>query len=98
MTISRAVGGLLLLVALLALGADAVTAWTGGGFAFAPLGRRWFEVHPASLNLVQALVQRYLHPLLWDPGIVFLLRWPAWLFFGLLGALLLFRIRPRAHA
>lgn len=93
MTILRIVGVLLLLVALIAIGADAIAAFSGGGFSPASLGKRWFEVHPASLNLLQALVQRYVHPVLWDPAIVFLLTWPAWLVFGLVGALLLYRRR-----
>lgn len=91
MTILRIVGVLLLLVALIALGADAIAAFSGGGFWPASLGMRWFEVHPASLNFLQALVQRYVHPVLWDPAIVFLLKWPAWLFLGLVGTLLLYR-------
>ena len=46
-------------------------------------GQVWFNIHVASLNLMQALVQRFLHPLLWDPVIATMLQWPAW---SLLGA------------
>lgn len=36
------------------------------------IGRLWFDLHVGSLNLVQAIVQRYIHPSLWDPVVVFL--------------------------
>jgi hypothetical protein len=28
---------------------------------------------------MQAVVQRHLHPTIWDPGVIALLQWPAWL-------------------
>jgi hypothetical protein len=46
------------------------------------IGRLWFDLHVGSLNLVQAIVQRYIHPGLWDPLIVFVLRWPLWSLLG----------------
>jgi hypothetical protein len=42
------------------------------------LGQVWFDTHHASLNLSQAIIQRYVHPVLWDPGVVTLLGWPSW--------------------
>lgn len=50
------------------------------------IGRLWFDLHVHSLNLIQAIVQRYIHPGLWDPVIVFLLRWPLWSLLGSFGA------------
>jgi hypothetical protein len=48
----------------------AVAALAGAGFALAAggprLGEVWFALDPFSLNLVQAVIQRYLHPALWD--------------------------------
>ena len=46
----------------------------------------------ASLNLVQAVVQRYLLPALWDPVLVTLLLLPAWIVVGVPG--LLFYLYP----
>ncbi|MEG9860979.1 MAG: hypothetical protein V6Z81_00510 [Parvularculales bacterium] len=43
-----------------------------------PLGRVWYSLHPDSLNLMQAVVQRYIWPDLWDNGAVWLLQWPLW--------------------
>ena len=37
------------------------------------LGQLWFDLNRSSLNLVQAVVQRYIHPFLWDPIIVTIL-------------------------
>jgi protein-S-isoprenylcysteine O-methyltransferase Ste14 len=47
------------------------------------LGQLWFDLNRASLNLVQAVVQRYVHPFLWDPIIVSILL--CWAFAVLMG-------------
>ncbi len=48
------------------------------------LGKDWFNHSPSTLNLTQALVQRYIHPAVWDPGMVKILLMPSWLVFGVL--------------
>ncbi len=48
------------------------------------LGRDWFYHSPSTLNLFRALVQRYVHPAVWDPGIQTILLAPSWLVFGVL--------------
>ncbi|MEQ9642017.1 MAG: hypothetical protein RIM84_18485 [Alphaproteobacteria bacterium] len=53
-----------------------VSAFASGA---ASAGELWFRLDVESLNLVQAVTQRYLAPWLWDPAIVTLLQWPAWL-------------------
>ena len=50
----------------------------------ASLGEVWFAVHSGSLNLSQAVIQRYLSPDIWDPYAIWLLGQPATVFFGLL--------------
>ena len=63
------------------------------------LGQLWYRLDVSSLNLMQAVVQRYIHPLLWDPVIVGVLVQPAFVVFSLPGALLLIAavllLRPR---
>lgn len=63
------------------------------------LGELWFSIHPGSLNLSQAVVQRYVSPTLWDPYIQSVLLAPGWLVLGGLGIvfLVLARViwRPR---
>lgn len=79
---------LLILFALCTLGA-------GGYDLFGPPARLgllhtggeiWFALSPDTLNLMQAVVQRYISPALWDPTIVSLLQLPAVALFGLLTA------------
>jgi len=53
-----------------------------GRYSPATLGETWFALDVGSLNLVQAVIQRFLHPGLWDPIIVWLLRWPLWSLLG----------------
>ena len=39
------------------------------------LGEIWYKLSPGPLNLAQALIQRYIHPKLWDPVIQTVLLW-----------------------
>jgi len=53
------------------------------------LGQLWFDLNRSSLNLVQAVVQRYIHPFLWDPIIVSILLCWAFAVLMVLGVLIL---------
>jgi len=57
------------------------------GNGMASLGELWFAIHPGSLNLSQAVIQRYLSPELWDPTIIWVLGQPATVAFGLMALL-----------
>ena len=83
--VARTIGGLLLLAAGLVLAG----VGGGGGGALQPLGAFWYGLSPASLNLVQAVIERYIWEALWDPLLIGLLQWPAALVFGLSGAAVL---------
>jgi hypothetical protein len=87
-------GLVLLALALLALLYEIVAA-TSGGYRPIAAGELWFTLHPYSLNLSQAVTQRYLLPSLWDPFIISMLQWPAWSLFGAPGAVLAFLFYPR---
>ena len=95
MVVGRIIGWLLILLALLLFGADAWTAWHGGAWAAKPLGAVWYEWGRGSLNLTQAIIQRYIHPAIWDKGFLPLLEMPAWLVFGVLGLILALLFRRR---
>lgn len=56
---------------------------------FHALGEIWYMLAPGSLNLAQAVTQRYLLPELWDPVIVWILQWPAGAIFSLVGLVVL---------
>lgn len=78
MFILRLIAVLFLIVAAIAAGVEFVgfarnAHWTG-----VSAGQLWLNLHPASLDGVHALVQRYVSPALWDPVMVWLLRQPAW--------------------
>jgi hypothetical protein len=76
--IARPVGWALAAIALIAIAYELAAYAETGSYRAIPLGELWFNVHVASLNLMQAVVQRYLHPFLWDPVITTALQWPAW--------------------
>ncbi len=77
------------MLATLAL-VEEIAVWRDTGELRAiALGEFWFRWHRGSLNFLQAIIQRYVHPALWEPGIVTVLTWRASLvLFG--GGLLMF--------
>ena len=75
-------GWALAATALAAFANDLVSFEQTGTYRAIPAGQVWFEIHAASLNLIQAMVQRFFHPLLWDPVIATMLQWPAWSLLG----------------
>jgi hypothetical protein len=99
MFVGRWIGWLALLGGLAVLVRDLVAWADTGHFAPIVLGQLWFNLAPASLNLAQAVIQRYIFPALWDPGITTLLFcWAAPLFIGLgLVLIALFRRRDRGR-
>ncbi len=90
-------GVLLLVLALLALIYEIVMAAGASGYRPIAAGELWFSLHPYSLNLTQAITQRYLLPSLWDPIAVSILQWPAWSILGAPGAILAILFRPRTR-
>jgi hypothetical protein len=61
------------------------------------LGQLWYQLDRSSLNLVQAVTQRYIHPFLWDPIIVTILLSWAFAVLMILGVLLLVVFRKRVR-
>lgn len=83
MSIRRIVGIGLALLSAAVLVFDVAKGLSGAGLlGFVSLGDLWARVNGASLNLVQAIVQRYLLPALWDPVLVTVLLLPAWPLLG----------------
>ncbi len=92
--------GALLLLATLGVCAQ---GFAGGDRGLKPLGAVWFEVSPGSLNLVQAVVERYLWAGLWDHVLFPVLAWPAAFVLGIPGLALvglgcLLAHKPRQEA
>ena len=98
MIVCRLVALLFACGAMIALGGDIWQAAASGGWQPQALGQIWFSLDSGSLNLVQAVIQRYLHPWLWDPAFVQLLLWPAWVVPGALAIILFLLCRRRRRA
>jgi len=86
--IFRVLGIWSLLAAAVFLINDGTKSLASGTWVATRLGEHWYNLHPASLNASQAGVERYVHPILWDPVIVSILQTPSWIIFGVLGVLL----------
>jgi len=71
----RILRGVLLVIAVGAAAAAALVLLTGP--AGVELGTWWHGTAPESLNLTQAVTQRYLHPVVWTHGILPVLLMPA---------------------
>ncbi len=89
----RFLGWFLLALAFIALGRDLVAIAAGETFRLAPLGEVWFKLHSASLNMLQAGVERRIAPEVWDSVIAPALQWPTVAFFAVPGLLLVLLCR-----
>ena len=87
--IGRLIGWIIFLGGLAVLVHDVLVWIDTGRWAPIAIGQLWFDLDRSSLNLVQAVVQRYVHPFLWDPIIVTVLLWWAFAVFMVLGVLVL---------
>lgn len=95
MRVLSTIGLLLALLGLGVLAYDVGQYAEYGGFQMTAVGDLWFSVHAASLNLVQAVIERYLWPPLWDPLITTILLWPAGIFYVVIGLLAFFSAKSR---
>lgn len=103
MIVIRVIGRILLALALIVLGLG-LWLWLSGREITVAAGKLWFELDAGSLNLTQAVVQRYIHPALWENVGVPLLLEPTWealtvvfLVLLVLGGVLLFLGRRRGR-
>ncbi len=99
----RLIGWILLVLAVLAAGFEVSLAVGSDGYRLVPFGEIWFRLDQilgtASLNISQAVVQRYVWAWLWEAVVQTILEFPAWAVFGVPGLVLLWiassRRRPR---
>jgi hypothetical protein len=97
MIVWRAAGWIVLLAGLSVLVRDLIAWYDTGRWAPLALGQLWYQLDRSSLNLVQAMVQRYLSPVLWDRIIVnLLLCWAAAALIAV-GAVILLLAKQRAR-
>jgi hypothetical protein len=91
----RLIGWLFILFALAVLGLGAWYWSATGEFHLFATGELWYRLDPGSLNLMQAVTQRYVSPWLWDQVVTPVLLQPAALVLALVGFVLLFLTRRR---
>ena len=96
--IGRIIAWILIGCAFMVLGHDLLQYLDSKSWYSILLGELWFMIAPEGLNLTQAIVQRYITPTLWDPVILTMLLWPAWLVFLVPGLVLLLLFRKRRKA
>lgn len=77
MIVARILGWILVVLALTVAGI-ALALWLSGQNFAAVAGQIWYQFNPGSLNHTQAFIQRYIHPALWDYGLLPLLQQPAY--------------------
>jgi hypothetical protein len=65
---------------------DLYASINSGQLKLIALGELWYHIHAPSLNTAQAVIQRYLVPVIWDPVIVYILLAPGWSVFFVSGA------------
>ena len=94
-TLGRVVGWALVCLALAAFGYEMLLAATSGTWRMIAAGELWYALDPGSLNVAQAITQRYLHPVLWDPILQSALTWPAWSLLGAPGVALVVALSGR---
>jgi hypothetical protein len=87
--IGRLIGWVIFLAGVSVLVRDALVWNDTKRWAPIAVGQLWYDFSRSSLNLVQAVVQRYIHPFLWDPIIVTVLLWWAFAVLMILGLLIL---------
>src|SRR5262249_20938809 len=89
MIVGRVIGWIALLFGAAVLVRDVLVWFDIKHWAPLALGQLWYDLNRSSLNFVQAVVQRYIHPFLWDPVIVSVLLFWAFAVLMAVGAVLL---------
>jgi hypothetical protein len=88
--------GLVLLAGAFAAGViDGARSIADSRLSLTPLGATAYWAFPNKFPLLQSFIERQIHPLLWDPILLDILKTPTWAALGILGAALLYAMRKR---
>jgi len=98
MIVLRVLGLSLVAIAFITLVVDGTRSIAASAIVITPLGEGWFKLHAPSLNLIQALIERYTLPFLWDPVFLNILLLPVWLVIAAFGFTLVYLGSRRLHA
>lgn len=99
--IFRLLAMLSLTVAVILAVIDGARSIAASELVLTPLGKSWYAASPETINLAQAIVQRYLFPAIWDPFMIWVLNQPGALVMAAIAALLYmagYRRRRRRRA
>ncbi|MEX3010982.1 hypothetical protein [Hoeflea sp. TYP-13] len=77
----RALSLLALVVAVISAVVDMIRSVAGSEVVITPLGAAWYSISADTLNLTQAVIQRNVHPYIWDPVVQWILLQPTWAVF-----------------
>ncbi|MGB8901796.1 MAG: hypothetical protein WCC90_22275 [Methylocella sp.] len=83
----RLLGLCLLATAFVTLLGDVMRSVAGAKLYVTPLGETLMALAPDKLALARAFVEGRVHPFIWDPVLVDLMRLPVWFALGALGYL-----------
>jgi hypothetical protein len=96
--IGRIIGWIFLAAGFMVLGHDCLQFLNSGEWNSILLGELWYKFDAQGLNFTQAIIQRYVSEYLWDPILLTVLLWPAWLDFLVPGILITVLFRKRRKA
>ena len=97
MIIVRIIGWALVVIAIGAVGHEGFSWLQSGSYRTFAFGEMWAAIDRASLNLIQAGIQRHVSPLLWEQVVLRILLAPAWLVLAAPGAALVFSFRRYSY-
>ncbi len=80
---ARTIGLILLAIALITAVIDITKSIAASEIVITQLGATWAMLSITSIQAAQGAIQGYVHPLIWDPVIQWILWWPTWLVAGL---------------
>lgn len=83
----RLLATIALAVAVVMAVLDATRTIAAGDWVFTPLGTSWMSVLPGSLEATQTAIETWLHPALWDPVALAVLKLPGFIVFAVLALL-----------
>lgn len=73
-----------LIVAVISAVVDMIRSVAASQIVFTPLGADWYAFSADTLNATQAVIQRHVHPYVWDPVVQWILLQPTWAVFVVL--------------
>ena len=85
----RFLGLCLLAAAVVGLIVDTTHSLSSKTLVVTPIGESLVALLPSKFDVARDYIERHVHPFVWDPVLVDLLRLPQWLVFGIIGGLAL---------